>query len=96
MNNNGNITDTSALAELSRLKLSEGELSELERDMEKIVSFAKKVCESAESEKTFTVKRKNVLRADSPSLKIKRKRLLSAAPRGGVLSHYYAVPRVVD
>lgn len=86
--------NTRELSHLARLSFSDSELSDFERDMESIVSFAKKITKAQISSLSANKEGECVLREDivkesgiSPS---------DVAPKGSIREEFFTVPRVVE
>lgn len=90
------IIDTRAVADLARLSFSEDELHFFEGDMEKIVSFAKKVGEAEAESFSRAATLKNVVRNDIPDKGTDSEALLSTAPGDSVTDGFFSVLRVVE
>ena len=89
-----NKLNTKGLADLAKLSFSDSELSKFERDMENIVSFAKKVTEAASPTAFKKREDTNVFRSDILDTE-RTVSILEVAPDGGTRDEYFEVPRVV-
>jgi aspartyl/glutamyl-tRNA(Asn/Gln) amidotransferase C subunit len=89
-----NKINTKLLSDLAKLSFSKKELLEFEKDMENIVSFAKKVTEAKAAPSSPVREDTNVLREDSLDCG-RAVSILDVAPEGGVRDEYFRVPRVV-
>jgi aspartyl-tRNA(Asn)/glutamyl-tRNA(Gln) amidotransferase subunit C len=84
------------LAGLARLKLSEEEIREFQKDLSHILAFVEELnepdLEGMEPLEYITAKR-NILREDEPRLELKKEEALKNAPLHD--SDYFKVPKVL-
>jgi aspartyl-tRNA(Asn)/glutamyl-tRNA(Gln) amidotransferase subunit C len=97
MENKIDIKMVDEIAHLARLEFKDEAKAEIQKDMNRMLSFVNKLNEldtDNEEPLIYMTQEKNILREDEPEISVTQKEALKNAPKKD--SDYFKVPKVID